>query len=188
MHSIFNKSFILLFFSSVGIAGTIIVPVNSNTIQSALDGSMTGDTVIVEAGTYFETIDFKSKSIALLSRDGPENTIISGRMNSKNSVVSFISEEDTSAILEGFTIQDGNASQGGGILCRSSSPKIHNNIITRNRAASGGGIYCDEGSNPMIQYNQISDNTAYGDMFYGGEDVSQRQFKCNYRKKYNFRK
>ena len=59
------------------ISATIVfVPLDSPTIQGGIDLAENGDTVLVEAGTYRERIDFNGKEITLLSEDGPENTII----------------------------------------------------------------------------------------------------------------
>ncbi|MBN2543107.1 right-handed parallel beta-helix repeat-containing protein [bacterium] len=55
---------------------------------------------------------------------------------------------------------------GGGILCSDSNPIITNNIISGNSAGtggsggSGGGIYCGNHSSPIIENNQLSNNTA----------------------------
>ncbi len=60
-------------------------------------------------------------------------------------------------MLDGFTIQGGLATSGGGILCDSSSPTISNCTISGNMADGGGGIYCAQ-SSPIITNCTISDN------------------------------
>jgi beta propeller repeat protein len=131
-------------------ATTINVPGNYSTIQQAIDNSSSGDTVIVQPGTYYENIDFKGKNITLRSTD-PENpavvasTIINA--NGQGSVVTFKSNETNNAVLAGFTITGGVGSlmysyvstsysyyeyYGGGIYCYSASPTIMCNIIVNN--------------------------------------------------------
>ena len=66
--------------------------------------------------------------------------------------------------IDGFTICNGKASNGGGIYCYCSSPLISNNTIANNAATSnGGGIYCYS-SSPAISNNVIRANSA----LYGG--------------------
>jgi len=66
---------------------------------------------------------------------------------------------DTSTII-GFTIQNGNASHGGGIYVDEGSPIIEkNNIINNNATIYGGGIYIYK-SSPTIIGNTIIGNKA----------------------------
>jgi len=162
------------------------------TIQHGIDRSIHGDTLLVLAGTYIENINYSGKNIFLTSNfinTGDtldiHNTIIDG--DSSDLVVSFYQDEDTSAVLNGFTIQNGYSNVygggiycesnvtiinniitgnstgdnggGGGIFCSNSSPKITNNLIKNNFTRTGGGIYCSY-SNPIISNNRIIENTA----------------------------
>jgi hypothetical protein len=98
-------------------------------------------------------------------------------------VVLFISGEDASSVLEGFTITGGTGTiwkdehssgtfrEGGGILTAFTAPTIRNNLIIRNQAtnkaglasAGGGGIRSGDG-NPTIVNNVIMENAGH----YGG--------------------
>ena len=85
-----------------------------------------GNTVNVAEGTYVENINFNGKNIAVIGEDR-ETTIIDG--DSLGSVVTFESGEDTTALLSGFTIQNGNADYGGGIYCANySDPVSYTNL------------------------------------------------------------
>jgi parallel beta-helix repeat protein len=134
------------------------VPDDFSTIQSAIDGSADGDTVWVRSGTYLDSIDFSGKAIAVRSLNGPDVTIIDGDGVDFDTMVRFSSGEDENAILNGFTITNGNDS---GIKCIMSSPRIADCIISGNSAKSGGGIYC-EFSSPMIANCTISGNSCTG--------------------------
>ena len=46
-------------------SSTINVPQDLTTIQTAIDNSNNGDTVLVSPGTYFENINFNGKNIVL---------------------------------------------------------------------------------------------------------------------------
>jgi len=141
------------------------------TIQAAMDFSTANDTVLVHPGTYVENINFNGKNIvvgSLVLTTGDtsyiSSTIIDG--NQAGSVVTFNSEEDSTAELSGFTITNGSAANGGGILCFSGyapgpNPSLANLIISENTASvSGGGIYCYYYSNPSLVNITISGNTT----------------------------
>ena len=153
-------------------AAVIYVPDDCPTIQDAIDNASSGDTIIVKAGTYFETIDFIGKAIHLKSDSGSDCTTIDG--SQAGSVVTFQNGESTDSLIEGFTIRNGSGTLkpsdndyfGGGIRCDLSSPVIMDNIIENNSVmggnggGSGGGIYCWASSATIIG-NTIRGNWAF---------------------------
>jgi predicted outer membrane repeat protein len=182
MRTIIISSIFLLFLllSANTEAGIIHVPADSSTIQAGINGASDGDTVLVARGHYYENINFLGKKIVLASHFvlKGDTTLISktildgGKPDNKDSasVVRFISGEDSSSVIIGFTIQNGsgvlilqpNSYGGGGIICKSSSPKIVRNIIKNNFAyAYGGGIYCQDGSPQIIQNTIMENSTNY---------------------------
>jgi predicted outer membrane repeat protein len=120
------------------------------TIQHGINMSANTDTVLVQPGTYVENINYNSKlitvgSLFLTTQDTTyiSSTIIDG--DSIASVITFDSNEDSTAVLSGFTITNGLGIDaypypGGGIYCHGSSPKLLNLIISNNYAVDGGGI------------------------------------------------
>ena len=172
---------------------TLQVPSEYSTIQLAINASTDGDMVLVAPGTYFENIDFKGRSIVVTSHfilnnnlDYIKNTIIDAN-NPNNpdsaSCVSFHSGEDSTAVIQGFTITGGTGTKwvdpnnpgftwrgGGGVFTFMSSPTIKMNIIINNNVtntsgvdgAQGGGTLSYNG-NPQILNNIIMLNEArYG--------------------------
>ena len=137
-----------------------------NTIQAGLDSCADNDIVLVAPGTYIENITWPNmQGIQLLSVLGAEQTIIDG--DSVGSVISIMVAVDTTTIINGFTIQNGYATYGAGLLMSMASPIISNNVITGNEVFyGGGGIYTMTNSSPVIRNNTISDNVANYD--YGG--------------------
>ena len=145
-----------------------------NTITEGINSAYPSDTVEVAKGTYRENINYNGKSFILRSETGADSTIIDGNQN--GSVVSFFGGENSTAVLEGFTLINGNGTFtevgdngdvitfGGGIACAGKSyPTLVNVIITRNSAGYGGGICCSERSDPRLINVTIADNTAeYG--------------------------
>ncbi len=128
-------------------------------IQGLIDAASNGDTIIVAPGVYIGNINFGGKAITVKSDQGPTVTIIDGA--GLDSVVTFNSGEGNTSVLDGFTIQNGSASEGGGISVQSSSPTIINNIIADNTACAGAGIGLGFAS-PVIQGNIIRNNSKGG--------------------------
>ena len=142
----------------------LLVPSQFDSIQEAVNASVSGDSILVSSGLYQEEIDFSGKSIALISTSGPEVTCIQSYPSSGKSVVSIVSGEGPGTVLEGFMITGGSSVSGGGIKIVNASPIIINNIICGNQAlnsynAYGGGIYIED-SSPVIVGNYIYDNMA----------------------------
>ena len=135
-----------------------------NTIQDGLSACTTGDTVLAGPGTYLENVIWpNTQGIDLISEYGPDTTIIDG--GSAGRVITVSMGVDTTTLINGFTIQNGFAYEGGGIGCfNQSSPTITDNVIAGNRATyGGGGIECQDYSAAIIADNIIADNTCpYG--------------------------
>ena len=132
-----------------------------DTIQHCIDQAVDTDVITVLAGTYAENIDFLGKAITVRSQDGPETTIIDGGF--AGSVVTFASGEGSASVLEGFTIEGGNADSGGGIHILNSSPRVSSCTVSDNFAQWGGGIHIENGS-PLVSGCTVADNVA-GEVF-----------------------
>ncbi|MDD3740207.1 MAG: T9SS type A sorting domain-containing protein [Bacteroidales bacterium] len=157
-------------------SSAIQVPQDFSTIQLAIDNSQNGDTVIISEGIYYENINFNGHSIFLTSmyvyNNNPTsiyNTIING--NGLNSVVTFNSDESSSTVLNGITIENGNASNGGGIHILNASPILSNLQIQNNSSENyGGGVYI-YGSSDVIFTNSVvrnnNSNERGGGIFVG---------------------
>lgn len=171
----FIYTMLLVAIAFISASATIInIPADYPTIQEGIDASSDGDTVLVQPGIYVENINFNGHNIVvgslfLTTADTSyiSSTIIDG--NESERVVKFVGEEDSTAVITGFTIQNGYTEYpeyGGGIYCaNNSSPTITHNAISENSAHRGGGIYCDN-SNPTITNNIIDGNSS--DSFGGG--------------------
>ena len=192
MKRILTLSVLSLLFVMISKATVIEVPTDYSTIQGAINASANGDTIVVLPGNYLENINFRGKNIFLtslyyLASDTAyiTSTIIDGSSPADPdtaSCVIFNSGEDSTAVLQGFTITGGAGTkwtdihgagiyrEGGGILIELSSPTIMHNLIRDNACSDmtgvtstgGGGIRIGDG-NPRILSNSILFNQArYG--------------------------
>ena len=133
------------------------------TIQSAIDNLHNGDIIIVRDGTYTEHINFKGKAITLKSENGPDNCILQSYSDSSEPVVFFSGGEDSTTILDGFTITEGNSSRDGAGMVIQSSPKIVNCFFTENQTTkNGGAIMIEENAYPILRNCQFVENEADG--------------------------
>ncbi len=170
---------LLLFIISIFLDAELIhIPIDYTSIQEGIDASSNNDTILVDIGIYFENINFNGKNVTLGSNfittqdtSFISQTIIDGNLD--GSVIVFDSNEDSTAVLSGFTIRNGSGTYyqgdiykiGGGIYCLESSPTINNCYIRNNTIDDywalglGGGIGCFE-STAILENLMIFDNYA----------------------------
>ena len=153
-----------------------------DTIQEGIDLAGPGDTVQVADGTYAGTgninLDFKGKAILVISANGAAAVTIDAELTGRG--FNFHSGETEISIVDGFTIINGTAYSGGGMMVsNASSPTIQNCVLRDNAstgsAGGGGGICVNGASFPLIRNCLFEGNTAVdagGGIFNGTDSTS----------------
>src|SRR5580698_8058918 len=132
----------------------------STDIQSAINVSSSGDTVLVTNGVYQTGIQHfldTNNQYEIMSRilipggvtvssvNGPGATIVRGAPSFVSCACLF-----SNAVLSGFTLTNGFASPndpnnygslGGGAYCQTTNALLSNCLICSNNANAGGGVY-----------------------------------------------
>jgi hypothetical protein len=138
-------------------ASTIHVPADQPSIQAAIAAAVNGDVVVVDPGTYNESIDFLGKSITVRSStpSDPASTIIDAGGSAR---VVRMANATNSTLLDGFTLRNGHEGTGGGV--RVEGPATVKRCIIRNCTADtfGGGVWASGGA--IIEHCDIDDNDA----------------------------
>jgi Secretion system C-terminal sorting domain len=177
---------------------TIKVPEDYSTIIAAINAAVDNDVILVSEGTYIENINFYGKAITIASQfliDGDTShisrTIIDGSEPINpiyGYVVAMRSGEDTTSVLNGFTITGGTGMDftsglewtgGGGVFIKNSGGKIINNIIKNNhihteidgsKEGLGVGICAQLNftNTVIIKNNTIANNIGTGRACSGG--------------------
>jgi len=158
---------ILLLLASGLHSDTIHVPSEYSTIQEGLNAAQAGDTVLVASGTYIENLIWpNTQSIKLLSESGPEYTIIDGNNLASVINISVSIDIDTSTVISGYTIRNGNGNSGGGINSYQGLSIIGNHINDNHAIYGGGGI------NMGAFFTDYSDHEDYRSI-YSSSEITQ---------------
>jgi len=128
------------------------------TIQACIDFANPGDTVLVPAGTYIESL-LLTKAVSLVGDDSATTVVSASGLGARVLLIDGASI-DPSVRIERLTFADGDVSDGnvcaagfdltncgGGILLEGQArPAIRDVVIRDNRAREGGGLYAEAGS------------------------------------------
>ncbi len=137
----------------------IRVPEDIPSLQLAISLAESGvHEIVVGPGTWTGPLNTFGKAIVIRSSQGPQATTLDGQNTSR--VISIRSGETSQTVIDGFTISNGTAYNGAGILIENASPTIRNCIFRNNVAGyAGGGMRITNG-NPLIIDCVFEMNTA----------------------------
>ena len=135
-------------------------------IDTVFNRLISNDTIILEEGRFFVSLDLRNKAFTLASRfllDGDTShisrTILDG--NQQYRVLRIGANNGNSVYINGITVQHGNQSQGAGIYFQGTKFHISNSLIISNKAngdINGAGIYFD--GSGSISNTDFRDNRA----------------------------
>ncbi|MDP7070432.1 MAG: right-handed parallel beta-helix repeat-containing protein [Phycisphaerales bacterium] len=150
-------------------ARSIRVPDDAATIQAAIDAAVSGDRIIVGAGTYREAIDLRNRTVVLDGEAGPSRTVIDAS-GIDRPAVTIAGGKDDAAALRGFKIIGGTgdrtrfgeeATIGGGLLIKGCAPVIENCWIVGNVTTyEGGGAWIGEDAAPRFIRCRVTSNRS----------------------------
>lgn len=139
------------------------------TVQAAINAANPGSEIWVAKGTYTGCINLKT-GVSIYGGFGGGEILRAQRIpakyisildgNSAGSVVTAPSGAAADTVIDGFTIQNGSAAYGGGIMAEKCSITISNNIIKNNKASYYGGGIFGEGATLTVLGNTITTNKA----------------------------
>ncbi|MBL7014543.1 MAG: T9SS type A sorting domain-containing protein [Candidatus Marinimicrobia bacterium] len=178
MKTTLKTTIITLFITRIVFGTTINIPDDYPYIQVGLYNANSGDTVLVQPGTYYENISWPQiNGIRLISAGDTSNTIVDGS-TTNGSVLSMLPTTstiiDATTLIKGFKFTNGvPEQQGGGIRLYNASPTINDVLLKGNSAPLyGGGLHAAAGSNPILENVTIIENSAYSGGGIYAEDSS----------------
>ncbi len=136
------------------------------TIQSAIDGAGPGDTVIVDNGTYYESVTVDKANIILIGNSTSDCKIIHNHVGSSDSdYAAAINVTAGGVRITGFNISVSGSYTHGIRLNKTASS--NSNILGNNITTTGGnghGIFIYISNNSIIKDNNIitEGRSAYG--------------------------
>jgi hypothetical protein len=158
--------------------GTVLAqPLKS--IQTAINKAASGDTIVLEDGTYTGTGDVDltvtNKALTIASQNGPSKTVINCAATSGQQHTGFIfngsGTSSTASKLQGILIENGYlvngylTGDGGAVSCLKTTLSVVNCSFNHNTANGGGAFYNDNQSSVTFSncaFNGNSDNGAGG--------------------------
>jgi len=123
------------------------------TIQEAVEWAAAGDKIIVDPGTYYETIEI-DKPLEIISSSGPEETVVSGF--NKYAYVFRVRVDNVT--ISGFTIKDATR---GVYFEVANNCHISNNTVTNTRDPITL-YHSNTGVKNVVENNEVHSNTGDG--------------------------
>jgi hypothetical protein len=137
------------------LAAQLRVPDDFPTIQAALDAAASGDTVLVEPGTYPENLNFQGKDVELRSTDGAAVTTLA--VPGATGVMI-----GPAGAFVGFTVTGAVADFGAAMAVSGVGTLIQDNIFDGNVQTAGGfgAAIGGNSASPVIDRNVFRNNSC----------------------------
>ena len=140
-------------------ASTLVVNPGQS-IQAAIDAAIPGDTIVINAGTYTESLTL-SKAISLIGVNSAQVII---RSPGGHVITASGSNVNQTVVISGLLITGGNSDYGGGMYVTDNAQPLIQNVTFSGNSASfmgiggGGGLYSS--SSLTLTHVRFVDNTA----------------------------
>ncbi|MBU1700952.1 MAG: hypothetical protein KJ970_10735 [Candidatus Eisenbacteria bacterium] len=150
-----------------------------NQIGAVAEIAASGDTILVGPGTYYEHIPLEAKSLAFISTDGKENTILDGSAifdGREKSIIYMVGGDAEDLMVEGFTLRNGAGapeeygeiaggaiswwSRGLGGSARILDCRFHDNYLLDDSSGRGGAVFLTDISTVEMIGCEFEDNDA----------------------------
>ena len=143
-------------------------PVLSGTAGQWDEGTLSLGDVFFDGATYHMwygangQVGYATSTNGITWTKSPSNPVLSPGTPGQwgQSIVKFVSGIN-GAVLDGFTVRNGEAWRGGGIFISNAEVTVQNCTVTNNQAAfGGGGIYVENGANATIRNTRVLSNST----------------------------
>jgi hypothetical protein len=125
------------------------------TIGSAVSKASAGDTIVIAAGNYTaETLPITLNKNLTFQGAGASSTTVDGRQTSSV----FLISQGVAVDMHGLAIQNGKASQGGGIV-NAGTLTLNRSVLSHNSATTTGGGIVNTGALTLTA-STLSNNQA----------------------------
>lgn len=155
------------------------------TIQAAIDAAQPGDVIELAAGTFTgegnRAVSFRGKAVTVRSQNGnPQMCRIDCQSAARGFL--FTLGEGSESVLEGVTIVNGLANEGGAVICNDSSPRISRCIFFRNRAHWNAGALKCMHAHPALADCRFEENRAeiFGGAIFGSAECHPDFTDCTF--------
>jgi len=143
-------------------AATIRVPQDQPTIQAALAASVTGDEVLIAAGTYFEAgLDPAGQQVTIRGEAGAPFTILDAQLNGRLFTVQ--NGEQAGLVFEGLTFRRGfvpGAEVGSAMLVAGSAAPVIRDCVFENGEGQSSGIFLADTARVTIENTEFRANAS----------------------------
>ena len=157
------------------------------TINWAVNTASNGDTIRLNPGAYFGSVDFDGKFLVIESRfyELNDSAIIAETFFAPGPVggncLSLEGPDDENITIRGLSFRGGSDPVGGGLVISNCSPTLENLIIEDNTSEIGGGVYLSNSYSILNNITVTNNGGNLGGGLYvtGGAPILNNVFIAN---------
>ncbi len=141
------------------------VPGEFETIQAAVDAAVDGDSVLIAAGTYNESVSLKGKTLSLIG-EGPDVTILDGT-GLVTTILAFPAGSGRGTTVKGLSVRNADMTypQGAVRILKSRADFLNCNFSNNIARPAGGALMVDAWSDISLTNCAFTSNTTKAHSF-----------------------